>query len=180
LKGPIAAPHRTLDVSALAGWLTVRRIDQQAKKLEALEQAQEAARGQEAARAKQREDISSVPVPPKQPQPSVASVPPARPIAPAQPSTRTTRPGEELHDSGVPQIVRPEPGSSASIARPPATGATDPRSTQAPPLPAPVEIRRVPRGPTRAQETPERRSNEPLQLPSSRPSWLDNLIGAPR
>jgi large subunit ribosomal protein L24 len=188
LKGPIAAPHRTLDVSALAGWLTVRRIDQQAKKLEALEEAaraQEAARAREAAaQAKRREEISSVPASPKQPEPSVAAVPAAPPVVapPATASTAprapTTRPGEALRDSGVPQIVRPEPGSSAAIARPPAN--TSPPSTQAPPLPAPVEIRRVPRGPTRAQENPERRPTEPLQLPSSRPTWLDSLIGAPR
>jgi large subunit ribosomal protein L24 len=37
LKGPAAAPRRTLDVAALAGWLALRAVEQQAKRLEAIE-----------------------------------------------------------------------------------------------------------------------------------------------
>jgi large subunit ribosomal protein L24 len=37
LKGPYAAPRRTLDVSALAGWLALRAVEQQSKKLEQIE-----------------------------------------------------------------------------------------------------------------------------------------------
>jgi len=37
LKGPIPAARRTIDVSALVGWLTLRAIDQQASRLEAIE-----------------------------------------------------------------------------------------------------------------------------------------------
>ena len=37
LKGPAAAPKRTLDVSSLAGWLALRSVEQQSKKLEAIE-----------------------------------------------------------------------------------------------------------------------------------------------
>jgi hypothetical protein len=39
LHGPIDAPVKTLDVSALTGWLTLRAIDAQAKKLDAIESA---------------------------------------------------------------------------------------------------------------------------------------------
>jgi large subunit ribosomal protein L24 len=37
LKGPLAAPRRTLDVSALAGWLALRGVEQQSKRLEQIE-----------------------------------------------------------------------------------------------------------------------------------------------
>lgn len=39
LKGPIAAPARSIDVSALNGWLTLRAVENQAKKLRAIEAA---------------------------------------------------------------------------------------------------------------------------------------------
>ena len=41
LKGPIAAPKRTLDVAALASWLALRAVEQQAKRLDALESGRE-------------------------------------------------------------------------------------------------------------------------------------------
>jgi hypothetical protein len=37
LKGPINAPKRTIDAAALANWLALRAVEQQAKKLDALE-----------------------------------------------------------------------------------------------------------------------------------------------
>jgi len=37
LKGPISAPKRSVDVSALTTWLTLRAVEQQAKRLEAIE-----------------------------------------------------------------------------------------------------------------------------------------------
>ena len=37
LKGPIAAPKRSVDVSALTTWLTLRAVEQQTKRLEAIE-----------------------------------------------------------------------------------------------------------------------------------------------
>ena len=43
IKGPLAAPNRTLDVSALTGWLTLRSVELQAKRLEAMEAERQAA-----------------------------------------------------------------------------------------------------------------------------------------
>jgi uncharacterized protein involved in outer membrane biogenesis len=43
LKGPLGAPNRTLDVSALTGWLTLRSVELQAKRLEAMEAERQAA-----------------------------------------------------------------------------------------------------------------------------------------
>jgi large subunit ribosomal protein L24 len=38
IKGPVAAPARNIDVAALTGWLALRAVEQQSKKLEAIEQ----------------------------------------------------------------------------------------------------------------------------------------------
>lgn len=53
LKGPWARPQRTVDVSALAGWLTIRRIDHESKRLEALEAARDKAAKATASRSDQ-------------------------------------------------------------------------------------------------------------------------------
>jgi large subunit ribosomal protein L24 len=37
LRGPISAPRRTIDAAALANWLALRAVEQQSKKLDALE-----------------------------------------------------------------------------------------------------------------------------------------------
>ncbi|MEJ2623908.1 MAG: AsmA-like C-terminal region-containing protein, partial [Pseudolabrys sp.] len=39
LKGPATSPTRSIDVSALTGWLTLRSVENQAKRLKALQQA---------------------------------------------------------------------------------------------------------------------------------------------
>jgi hypothetical protein len=41
LNGPIDAPKRTLDVNGLASWLAMRAVEQQAKRLDALESARD-------------------------------------------------------------------------------------------------------------------------------------------
>lgn len=257
LKGPIATPHRTLDVSALAGWLTIRRIEQQAKKLEALEAA---AREQEAARARARQEIQpqrTLPQPPAsvppaatpatppaavapiavrpasepeiraplkpattkpplaapeppapgvalqrespgsaagrpasepQPPPSVSPVEaPPRPVPPpasqaAVPITQQPTPTASVPPQGVPQIVVPEPvPPSTAVSEPSARSArrSVPASKPepAPPLPAPLDIRTIPRGPDRLQGSAiESRPTAPLRLPSAQPSVLDSLI----
>jgi large subunit ribosomal protein L24 len=50
LKGPVAAPKRTLDVSALTGWLTLRTVERQSKQIEALEAERQEAERREAER----------------------------------------------------------------------------------------------------------------------------------
>ena len=40
LKGPVSAPSRNIDVSALTAWLTLRAVDTQARRLRAIEAAQ--------------------------------------------------------------------------------------------------------------------------------------------
>jgi large subunit ribosomal protein L24 len=53
LKGPLGAPERSIDVSALTGWLTLRSVENQARKLKSLE---EAAARERAAREKADEE----------------------------------------------------------------------------------------------------------------------------
>jgi large subunit ribosomal protein L24 len=40
LKGPLATPSRSVDVAALSGWLTLRAIENQAKRIQEIERAQ--------------------------------------------------------------------------------------------------------------------------------------------
>ena len=51
LSGPIAAPKRAVDVSALTAWLTLRAVEQQSKQIEAIEAAR-----QQSTTAKPQED----------------------------------------------------------------------------------------------------------------------------
>ncbi|MPZ58398.1 MAG: AsmA family protein [Rhizobiales bacterium] len=131
LKGPVATPHRTIDVSALSGWLTVRRIDQQAKKLEALETAvreQEAAQRLGTAASATTPTAGSMapvspPVPPTLAEPPVAAVPVAPTTVP-----QVRKPAVEAR--------KPAP-RGATIARPPAASLAPP--TASGPTPAPVQ-----------------------------------------
>jgi large subunit ribosomal protein L24 len=46
LKGPVAAPARSIDVSALTGWLTLRAIENQSRQLREIENVQRQAKPQ--------------------------------------------------------------------------------------------------------------------------------------
>ncbi|HVV78675.1 MAG TPA: AsmA family protein [Pseudolabrys sp.] len=87
LNGPLSAPGKTIDVSGLTGWLTLRAIDQQSKKLDAIE----AAPRDEPAAAPMESKVEEKPkesnTPKKTPaQPRAAANPPQpRPAAPALP-----------------------------------------------------------------------------------------------
>jgi large subunit ribosomal protein L24 len=54
LKGSVAEPTRSIDVSALTGWLTLRSVDNEARKLKAAEEAAAKARAAEEAAARKR------------------------------------------------------------------------------------------------------------------------------
>jgi AsmA-like protein len=45
LKGPLTAPERSVDVSALTGWLTLRAVENQTKRLRAIENVPTQPRG---------------------------------------------------------------------------------------------------------------------------------------
>lgn len=55
LRGPVSAPSRSIDVSALTGWLTLRAVDNQAKKLREIERQRELEQQREIERQKETE-----------------------------------------------------------------------------------------------------------------------------
>jgi hypothetical protein len=67
LKGALPAPRRSIDVSALNGWLTLRAVEIQAKRLRAIEgtppQGRPAQRGKQAPALPAPIDIRPVPAP---------------------------------------------------------------------------------------------------------------------
>ncbi len=122
LRGPIASPARTIDVAALTGWLALRAVEQQSKKLEAIERANVA------------------PITSSVPQPSL-SPPVAQPErAPVLPRTRPAaelRAAPESRAAPLPPPVdiKPAPGAT-SVQR-------EPRSQSGP---SPQILTPLPRG----------------------------------
>jgi large subunit ribosomal protein L24 len=90
VKGPVSAPTRNVDVSALTGWLTLRAVDTEAKKLKAAEDAAAKSRASEReAAAKARaaaqavKEQTSVPLfPPMSPPPVLMPSMSAPPLPP--------------------------------------------------------------------------------------------------
>jgi large subunit ribosomal protein L24 len=80
LHGPVSAPGKTLDVSGLTGWLTLRAIDLQSKKLDAIEAAPKA------------ETKVEPPAPPAVPHAEIpADTRPKEPAPPKKPTTGSVR-----------------------------------------------------------------------------------------
>jgi hypothetical protein len=171
LRGPIDAPKRTLDVSALTGWLALRAADQQARQLEAIE-------------VNRRSSPLGPIVRPQSP--------PVRPTPPGTPSESvpSAAAAGTREAVGLDQLRRERPPArSPGEATPdagedlPAAG-SPPRGDQAPPLPAPIEVRPLPgsagaspaRAPARAENAPianepprERKPPRPASPPATAP-----------
>jgi uncharacterized protein involved in outer membrane biogenesis len=144
LRGPIGAPTRSVDVAALSGWLTLRAVEQQARRLEALE-------------AERR----NAPPPPT----TTGTTPPMSAV-PAPSGTETEKPpadhGSESRPEAGPRPAETEPAAAAKEpaarepAREPAKESAPPpvrpalrasppaAAEQAPPLPPPIDIRPPP------------------------------------
>jgi large subunit ribosomal protein L24 len=87
LRGPALSPQRSLDVSALTGWLALRSVDQQTRRIEAIEQGRPA---EAAVQTPQPEPDQSAPLPDiapvlprKRPVPHAAAPARADPLPPA-------------------------------------------------------------------------------------------------
>jgi large subunit ribosomal protein L24 len=88
LNGPLGAPSKTIDVSGLTGWLTLRAIDLQSKKLEAIEAAPQP-KPQVEAKPEQTPEVkteATPPVAPPKPKESAVRKPPVQPRPAAPPS----------------------------------------------------------------------------------------------
>jgi large subunit ribosomal protein L24 len=128
LKGPVMTPKRSVDVSALTGWLTLRAVDVQAKRLESVEAERRAAleaASRVAAEAERRTAAEAA----------------ARAAAEAQ-----RRAAAEAAARAAAPPARVEPGPPADMPDPPAAPPrrAPPVSEQAPPLPPPIDIRPLP------------------------------------
>jgi uncharacterized protein involved in outer membrane biogenesis len=155
LKGPLATPKRTIDVSALSGWLMLRSVERQAKRLDAID-----AERREAERRDAEAKAMTSTVPAALPAPAIVdetASPPAIVTPPARPS-------------------RPRP--AAIPLRPPA-----PTAEQAPALPPPLNIGPAP-GATKANRTPQpagaAAANPPAQPSPAPRSALETLFGLQR
>jgi large subunit ribosomal protein L24 len=115
LRGPAGKPERVLDVSALTGWLALRSVNRQTRKIEAIEQGRA---------------VEDAPTPPKEenaPQkPEAAVAPPRRP---QQPAAQPLPPAVE---------IRPAPGERRRVLPQQQHAEPQQRQSGANPFPAPI------------------------------------------
>jgi AsmA-like C-terminal region len=111
LKGPIATPRRTVDVSALTNWLTMQSVDREAKRLDAVERA-----------TRQPDNPATAPVPaPTAPGPGTAPAGTrggANPTVPTQPRAAPALPPPVVINR-LPGVSTPRPAMPVSPAWPP-------------------------------------------------------------
>jgi large subunit ribosomal protein L24 len=94
LNGPLGAPNKAIDVSGLTGWLTLRAIDQQSKKLDAIEAApkDEPAAAPVQPKIEQKPETKSEPAAPSKPKEAEVKKPTTQPHAPQQPRAAANPP----------------------------------------------------------------------------------------
>jgi large subunit ribosomal protein L24 len=114
IKGPLAAPERRLDVSALVGWLTLRATEQQTRRLESIE-------------ANRRADVSSPAVRPVSP--SVRFIPPGVALEitkqASAPAATSAAHGFERLRPEAPAVMKPAaPHATLDADKPAATAGT--------------------------------------------------------
>jgi large subunit ribosomal protein L24 len=140
LKGPVANPKRTIDVAGLSSWLALRSVEQQSKKLDALE-----------GRA------------------PVSDVRPSDKPAPATPSTTTPAATAAMPAAPVPPYVKPQPVTppvaTVPPVMPPPRPAMPSAAIAAPVVPADPDAQArqkpVPPRPTLPQKPPPARPTPP-------------------
>ena len=124
LRGPAAKPERVLDVSALTGWLALRSVDRQTKKIEAIEQGlpveDAPAPSQKNETAPQKPDAAVAPPRRKPPQPTAQPLPPAIEIRPATGERRRILPQQRAEPQrDEPQRDEPQrPGGANPFPQP--------------------------------------------------------------
>jgi large subunit ribosomal protein L24 len=163
LKGPMAAPRRTVDVAALASWLMLRAVERETKRIEKLE-------------AERHESALS---PALQPPPPAAA--PSESQAPPTPAIAAPAP-----PAGAPPA--PAPPRSRSHIKPERPEASLAPREPAPALPPPIEIRPLPGSgkPARGSRTGSVNAGQPpsppMPIPEQPPNRgiLDQLFGPQR
>lgn len=119
LKGPLTAPVRSIDVSALAGWLTLRAVEHQAKRLREIERERAA-----------RPPASPQPAPPESAAAPKSEAPPAHaaPLSSARPA---------VNNAAAPRPLTRKPKLAPVRAAKPQRAPALPPPVVISPLPAP-------------------------------------------
>jgi large subunit ribosomal protein L24 len=164
LKGPYAAPKRTVDVSALSAWLMLRSVERQSKQISAIE----AERRDQERREAERREVERREAEKREAERQEAE----RKAAEANASTPAALP--------VPQIME-EPKSAeppARVTRP--QRSRQPAAEQAPALPPPLNIGPPPGA--KSAQPPVRSGSAAAQNPPppQRRSPLEVLLGVQR
>jgi large subunit ribosomal protein L24 len=158
LHGPFAAPARNIDASALMAWLTLRAVEQQSKRLQALEKARRDAALEAARQPAADSGVPSAAAAPAEssPQSSSPQSGPPQSAPPSATSTGTMAPSKPssvkpAQEAGS-RKAAPHPASrhapSSHPASAPVAAARETRSgpaRRAPSLPPPVEIKPAPK-----------------------------------
>jgi uncharacterized protein involved in outer membrane biogenesis len=133
LKGPVAAPTRSIDVSALTGWLTLRAIENQAKKLREIERQREIEQQREAERKREFERRREIE--------RQRQIEYQRQIENARQNAASPAPksGSQPVTNGAPPLAKSESPAAPKSAPP-----LRPPISLAPSLPAPIDIRPLP------------------------------------
>jgi large subunit ribosomal protein L24 len=100
LKGATDAPKRAIDVTAFFNWLALRAVDQQSKRIDALEAAREAAR-------EAQKDQGSKNQAPKEPAAASRAVPSTTATTPQSPPAARPRPTNQPPAAGSPRPQQP-------------------------------------------------------------------------
>jgi large subunit ribosomal protein L24 len=153
LHGPLGASQRSIDVTALAAWLTLRAVDREAKRIEAIEAP---ARDQPTGPGDAAPTQGATPTPAATPLAAPQSTPPEQPRRPAAPPTR--------------------PEAKAAPALPPPINIRPAPSASAPPRP---KTPAAAAGPTAARQNPPARPPADV-APAPEPSLLERLFGSQR
>ena len=128
LSGPLANPKRTVDVSALTAWLTLRAVEQQSKQLEAMEAKR---------RAATREEPRTPVAAPQAVPPTVVTPPPV------PPTPRHSSPAASTLAPPLPPAIEIQPLPNILEQRPVQAPARAQRGTAAQPRsapPAPLQL----------------------------------------
>jgi hypothetical protein len=173
LKGPYAAPKRSIDVSALSGWLMLRSVERQSKQISAIEterrefERHEAERREAERREAEKRESEKQDAERREAEKREAE----RKASEAKASTSSTPavlPAPQIMEesSPPPRVTRPQ--------RP-----RQPTAEQAPTLPPPLNIGPPPGATKPAQ--PQRSGSAAAQTPPPPPrSALDVLFGVQR
>jgi large subunit ribosomal protein L24 len=134
LRGPFTSPQKSIDVSALTGWLAMRSVDQQTRKIEAIEQGRPAEAALQAPAIDPERSPSLPEVPPVLPRKRPQAAAPA-----VQPQPHSPQPAQRLEPLPPPIEIGPArprvPPRADGAPQRPADAQANP---QANPFPKPI------------------------------------------